>query len=121
MTVLDRGEIGAVRPRTPNHRISRSEHHRITTLRRETSIVLEQLIRWFGVRGRTAPISPAVENSHPFVIDPMSWKENEGLQEMVFTGVPQACEDIETDPRISKALRRYFRSNGTKSFSPFQR
>ncbi len=58
----------------------------------------------------------AVENGHPFVIDPMSWKENEGLQEMVFTGVPQACEDIETDPRISKALRRYFRSNGTKKF-----
>ena len=58
----------------------------------------------------------AFENSHPFVIDPMSWKENEGLQEMVFTGVPQSCEDIETDPRISPALRRFFRSTGTKKF-----
>ena len=58
----------------------------------------------------------AVENRHPFVTDPGSWKENEGLQEMLFTGVPQACEDIETDPRISHALRDYFRSNGTKKF-----
>jgi PAS domain S-box-containing protein len=58
----------------------------------------------------------AVENRHPFVTDPMSWKENEGLQEMCFAGVPQACEDIETDPRISNALRDYFRSNGTKKF-----
>ena len=58
----------------------------------------------------------AVENGHPFVTDPMSWKENEGLQEMIFTGVPQSCEDVETDPRISNALRGYFRSNGTKKF-----
>jgi signal transduction histidine kinase len=58
----------------------------------------------------------AVENGHPFLTDPMSWKENEGLQEMLFTGVPQACENIETDPRISNALRDYFRANGTKKF-----
>ena len=58
----------------------------------------------------------AVEQGHPFVIDPMSWKANEGLQEMLFTGVPQACENIETDPRISNALRDYFRANGTKKF-----
>ena len=62
-----------------------------------------------------------VESGHPFVTDPMSWKENEGLQEMLFTGVPQACEDIERDPRISNTLRDYFRANGTKSFSPSQR
>ena len=58
----------------------------------------------------------AVENGHPFLTDPMSWKENEGLQEMLFTGVPQACEDIETDPRVSNTLRNYFRANGTKKF-----
>jgi signal transduction histidine kinase len=58
----------------------------------------------------------AFEREHPFVIDPMSWKDNEGLQEMIFTGVPLACEDIETDPRMSNALRDYFRSNGTKKF-----
>ena len=58
----------------------------------------------------------AAENKHPFVTDPTSWKENEGLQEMLFTEVPLACEDIETDPRISSALRDYFRSDGTKKF-----
>jgi PAS domain S-box-containing protein len=58
----------------------------------------------------------AVEKEHPLVTNPMSWKENEGLQEMLFTGVPQACEDIETDPRISNTLRDYFRANGTKKF-----
>jgi PAS domain S-box-containing protein len=58
----------------------------------------------------------ALENRHPFLTDPLSWKENEGLQEMVFAGVPQACEDVENDPRISNAFRDYFRSNGTKKF-----
>jgi PAS domain S-box-containing protein len=66
-----------------------------------------------GVQGTNLA---AVEHGHPFVIDPMSWKENEGLQEMLFTGVPQACEDIETDPRVSNTLRNYFRANGTKKF-----
>ena len=66
-----------------------------------------------GARGANLA---AIENRHPFVSDPKSWKENEGLQEMLFTGVPQACEDIETDPRISNALRDYFRSTGTKKF-----
>src|SRR5205807_3625073 len=30
----------------------------------------------------------AIEQGHPFVTDPRSWNENEGLQEMLFTGVP---------------------------------
>jgi len=58
----------------------------------------------------------AVELEHPFVKDGLSWKDNPGLQEMFFTGVPIACEDIEDDPRISTALRDYFRSKGTKKF-----
>ena len=66
-----------------------------------------------GVHG---PNLSAIETWHPFVTNPTSWKENEGLQEMLFTEVPLACEDIETDPRISTALRNYFRSNGTKKF-----
>ncbi len=57
-----------------------------------------------------------VEQAHPFVKDGLSWKDNPGLQEMFFTGVPAACEDIENDPRISKALRDYFRSTGTRKF-----
>ena len=66
-----------------------------------------------GAHG-TNPV--AVEQDHPFVNDPMSWKESPGLQEMFFTGAPLACEDIENDPRMSNALREYFRSIGTKKF-----
>jgi PAS domain S-box-containing protein len=58
----------------------------------------------------------AVEQEHPFVLDAMSWKENEVLQQMFLTGVPHAIDDIETDSRISSALRDYFHSQGTKKF-----
>ena len=58
----------------------------------------------------------ALEVEHPFVKDALAWKENEGLQEMFFTGVPQAINDVETDPRLSPAIRNYFRANGTKKF-----
>ena len=57
-----------------------------------------------------------VEEEHPFVKDGLSWKDNSGLQEMFFTGVPAACEDIENDRRLSEALRKYFRSTGTRKF-----
>jgi PAS domain S-box-containing protein len=58
----------------------------------------------------------AIEHEHPFVKDGLSWKDNPGLQEMFFTGVPIVCEDIEDDPRVGTALRDYFRLNGTKKF-----
>jgi PAS domain S-box-containing protein len=58
----------------------------------------------------------AIESKHPFVTSPKSWKENEGLTELFFTGVPLACENIETDPRMADPLRNYFRSTGTKKF-----
>jgi PAS domain S-box-containing protein len=57
-----------------------------------------------------------VEPEHPFVKDAQSWKDNPGLQEMFFTGVPNAVEDIDADPRVSNALRDYFKSTGTKKF-----
>jgi PAS domain S-box-containing protein len=58
----------------------------------------------------------AVEPEHPFLKDPLSWKENSGLQEMFFTGVPLVCDDVDSDPRMSTALRDYFRSRGTRKF-----
>jgi PAS domain S-box-containing protein len=58
----------------------------------------------------------AVEPDHPFQKDPLSWKDNAGLQEMFFTGAPVVCDEVESDPRISTALRDYFRSRGTKKF-----
>lgn len=54
------------------------------------------------------------ENDHPFVKDPHSWKTDPALQEIFFTGVPAAYEDIETDPRITEALREHLRRSGTK-------
>jgi signal transduction histidine kinase len=51
---------------------------------------------------------------HPFVKDPLFWKGDGGLQEIFSTGVAIPYEDVETDPRIPNALRKYFRSEGTR-------
>jgi PAS domain S-box-containing protein len=51
---------------------------------------------------------------HPLIKNPLSWKEDKVLQEIVFTGAPVVCEDVEHDPRVSSAGRDYFRSKGTK-------
>jgi len=53
---------------------------------------------------------------HPFIKNPSSWKEDPGLRELFFSGAPVACEDVELDPDISKELREYFKSGGTKKF-----
>jgi PAS domain S-box-containing protein len=53
---------------------------------------------------------------HPFVKSPSSWKEDPGLRELFFSGAPVACEDIDRDPDISKELREYLKSGGTKKF-----
>src|SRR4029077_9180427 len=53
-------------------------------------------------------------SEHPFVKDPLFWKEDGGLQELFSTGVPIPYEDVETDPRIPNALREYSRSQGTR-------
>src|SRR4029077_6270805 len=53
-------------------------------------------------------------SEHPFVKDPLFWKEDGGLQELFSTGVPISYEDVETDPRIPNALREYSRSQGTR-------
>ena len=52
-------------------------------------------------------------SEHPFVKDPLFWKEDAGLQQLFFTGVPIPHEAVDTDPRIPTALRAYFRSQGT--------
>jgi PAS domain S-box-containing protein len=57
-----------------------------------------------------------VDPEHPFVKNPSSWKEDPGLREMFFSGAPVACENIERDPDISKELRDYLKSGGTKKF-----
>ena len=53
---------------------------------------------------------------HPFIKNPLSWKEDPGLAEVFFSGAPVVCEDVEHDPHISSALREYLRSGGTGKF-----
>ena len=53
---------------------------------------------------------------HPFIKNPLSWKDDAGLQEMFFSGAPSVCEDIERDLSISNALREYLKSGGTRKF-----
>jgi PAS domain S-box-containing protein len=58
----------------------------------------------------------AADPEHPFVKNPLLWKEDKVLQETVFTGAPVICEDIENDPRVTTAIREYFKSKGTKKY-----
>jgi PAS domain S-box-containing protein len=57
-----------------------------------------------------------LDPEHPFVKNPSSWKEDPGLRELFFSGAPVACEDVDRDPDISKELREYLKSGGTKKF-----
>jgi PAS domain S-box-containing protein len=58
----------------------------------------------------------AADPEHPFVKDPLLWREDKVLQETVFTGAPVICEDVENDPRVTTAIREYFKSKGTKKY-----
>jgi PAS domain S-box-containing protein len=53
---------------------------------------------------------------HPFVSNPLSWKQDRGLRDLFFSGVPVVCEDVEHDPDIAPELRSYLNSGGTKKF-----
>jgi PAS domain S-box-containing protein len=58
----------------------------------------------------------APDAEHPFMKDPLFWKKNPAVQELLFTGAPVVCEDIETDPRVTGAWRDYLKRKGTKRF-----
>src|SRR5205085_532538 len=47
----------------------------------------------FMAKGDQA-VAPDLE--HPFMKDPFSWKESAMIQELLFTGAPVICEDVET-------------------------
>jgi PAS domain S-box-containing protein len=53
---------------------------------------------------------------HPFLKNPLSWKEDRGLRDLFFSGAPVVCEDLERDPYVSTELREYLKSGGTKKF-----
>jgi len=58
----------------------------------------------------------APDPEHPFMKDPMSWKQNPAIQELLFTAGPVVCEDIETDPRVNAEYREYLKRKGGKRF-----
>jgi PAS domain S-box-containing protein len=75
--------------------------------------VTDALVLRAAVKGEN---SDPDDSGHPFVKDPFAWKDDVGLQELFFTGVPITYEDVDTDPRIPSELRAYFQSQGTRKF-----
>ncbi len=62
--------------------------------------------------GKLVPPDP----EHPIMQDPSFWKQNSAIEELLFTGGPVVCEDVETDPRVTVEWRDYLRRRGTKRF-----
>ena len=62
----------------------------------------------------TGPI--VTDPPHPHTKDPLFWKHNEVIQELLFTGGPVVCADLENDPRVSPEWRAYLKRDGTKRF-----
>src|SRR5205809_1368816 len=53
---------------------------------------------------------------HPFANDPLFWKKNALIQELLFTAGPVVCDDWETDPRVNGEWADYLKRRGTKRF-----
>src|SRR5207248_2414574 len=58
----------------------------------------------------------AADPEHPFIKNPLFWKENAVVQELLFTAGPVVCDDVETDPRVSGDWGEHLKRNGTKRF-----
>jgi signal transduction histidine kinase len=56
------------------------------------------------------------DSMHPLIKNPGSWKTESWIQEMFFTAAPVAVENIDNDPRLSRDVRDYFLSSGTRKF-----
>ncbi len=59
---------------------------------------------------------PAPDPEHPFIKNPLFWKENAVVQELLFTAGPVVCDDVEVDPRVSGDWGEHLKRNGTKRF-----
>src|SRR5881227_1057217 len=53
---------------------------------------------------------------HPFAKDPLFWKHNALIQELLFTAGPVVCDEWETDPRVNGEWADYLKRRGTKRF-----
>ena len=64
------------------------------------------------VQGSDAAVAaPAIAASdHPLIKNPKLWKQDAIVQQVLSTGAPVVYEDLEHDPRVSDAMREYFRS-----------
>src|SRR5438876_2990505 len=58
----------------------------------------------------------AADPEHPFIKNPLFWKENAVVQELLFTASPVVCDDIDTDPRVSGDWGEHLKRNGIKRF-----
>jgi PAS domain S-box-containing protein len=58
----------------------------------------------------------APDPEHPFVKNPLFWKENAVVQELLFTAGPVVCDDVDTDPRVNGDWAEHLKRNGTKRF-----
>jgi signal transduction histidine kinase len=58
----------------------------------------------------------APDPEHPFIKNPLFWKENSVVQELLFTAGPVVCDDVETDPRVNGDWAEHLKRNGTKRF-----
>jgi PAS domain S-box-containing protein len=58
----------------------------------------------------------APDPEHPFIKNPLFWKENAVVQDLLFTAAPVVCDDVETDPRVTGDWGEHLKRNGTKRF-----
>src|SRR5882762_9067651 len=73
----------------------------------------DTIVLRFMAKGDKA-VAPDLD--HPLMKDPSSWKQSAMIQELLFTGGPVICEEVETDPRLHAEWRDYFKQTGTKRF-----
>jgi PAS domain S-box-containing protein len=71
----------------------------------------ESLVLRLAVEGENLVSS---DSQNPLVRDPSIWKQNKAVKDLIVTGAPVVFENIETDPRVSVAVREYFKRSGTK-------
>src|SRR5207248_7828870 len=51
---------------------------------------------------------------HPFAKDPLFWKQNAIIQELLFTAGPGGCGEGETDPRVDGGRGDHLKRRGRK-------
>jgi PAS domain S-box-containing protein len=57
-----------------------------------------------------------LDSDHPFIKNPLFWKQNAIIEELLFTAGPVVCDDVATDPRINGEWGEYFKRRDTKRF-----